>query len=624
MKVNDIYNNNLEALEKRAPEFYETLLECVKRLEEGDVIEDDINVEVAMADNGSPILAVEKNGYFTCMNSTYNPEMETHKYALQYNKMQDTMVYLILGFGNGLAVREILQYASEKNLIMFYEPSFKMFYEVMNHFDISDLICDERIAIFVKGINENRIALYLDSNVQRNNYEMVYLDFLPRYRKLYREELEWCRELVIERKKMVKLEINTIKRGRRNFLENPIYNLEYVFQAKAGDDFVGAFPKDVPAIMVSAGPSLSKNIDVLKQAKGKAFIVAVDRVALYLLQNDVVPDLIVTVDFHKDLNLFENNKLKEIPYAIITDVNYRVLRTLNDNTFVYCTSDTKLYGELFEKCGHTIQNLGTGGSVATFTLGLLNYWGFERIIFTGQDLAWNKTQCHVGEEPMESAYGTLIPVEGNVEETVYTTPDFYSYIQWFDLYIEHECIGKEIINATEGGARIKGTPIMPLKQVVETYCKKEYNFEDTFNRIPYVISDNNKQEMFSYLEKKGKSLRTLGRILEEGRNDVERLIVLMERKDYGKEFRKLNRKISKISEQFENDIMSEFYNKSIADDEIDAMMDLYFPEDNVEDESIRLYKKLAATYQTMKSREQEIEEIYDDMISRLRKRVEGN
>ncbi len=617
--MNEIYSNNLNALKRRAPEFYDKFLQCLELEEKENIL-----VSAETANNGSKIIAIEKDGYFTCMNSTYNPEVEAYKYALQYENLQDTTVYLILGFGNGMAAKEIMCHATDNLLIMFYEPSITIFRTVLEHFDIVKLIEDERIAIFVKGINEYRIALYLNANVQRDNFEMVHLDFLPRYRKLYRDELEWCRNLIIERKKMVKLEINTVRAGRRHFLENAIYNLEYIMDARAGDDFVEAFPKDLPAILVAAGPSLSKNIDVLKCAKGKSFIVAVDRVASYMIEHGVEPDLIVTVDFHKELKLFDDDRLRKIPYAIITDVNYRVLHKLDGAPLIYCASDTKLYAEVFEKYNHTIQNLSAGGSVATFAFGLLNYWGFQTMIFVGQDLAWNDTQCHVGEAPRASAYGKLIEVEGNIEKTVYTTEDFYSYIQYFDLYIEHECIGKEIINATEGGARIKGTQIMPLSQVIEKYCKVSFSFRELFNQIPTIVPSQKSQEVYELLETKGKSLRTLGKLIKEGGLATSRLLTLVERKDFGKEFKTLNQKLSSISTKFDENSMSEFYNKSIADDEIDVMMDLYAVENDVNDESIRLYKKLETAYKAMQSREQEIEEIYDDMLMRLRKRINEN
>ena len=55
-------------------------------------------------------------------------------------------------------------------------------------------------------------------------------------------------------------------------------------------------PTDIPAIVVSAGPSLNKNIVELRKAKNKAFIVAVDTAVKPLVKAGIIPDLYVVVD----------------------------------------------------------------------------------------------------------------------------------------------------------------------------------------------------------------------------------------------------------------------------------------------------------------------------------------
>ena len=56
-------------------------------------------------------------------------------------------------------------------------------------------------------------------------------------------------------------------------------------------------------ILVSAGPSLNKNIMELKKAKNKAFIVATDTAVKPLLKAGIEPDLMVMVDGEKPKRL---------------------------------------------------------------------------------------------------------------------------------------------------------------------------------------------------------------------------------------------------------------------------------------------------------------------------------
>ena len=72
---------------------------------------------------------------------------------------------------------------------------------------------------------------------------------------------------------MLKLEINTIKQGTKHFMENPIYNLEYVFNGKLASQFIERFPKDIPAIMeilhqgsIKAKEVAAETLDEVKKA----------------------------------------------------------------------------------------------------------------------------------------------------------------------------------------------------------------------------------------------------------------------------------------------------------------------------------------------------------------------
>ena len=77
---------------------------------------------------------------------------------------------------------------------------------------------------------------------------------------------------------------------------------------------LGAIPNDVPAFVVSAGPSLNKNIKELRRAKNKSFIIAVDTAVKPLLQEGIVPDMFATLDGIKPLELVETEQAKELPF----------------------------------------------------------------------------------------------------------------------------------------------------------------------------------------------------------------------------------------------------------------------------------------------------------------------
>ncbi len=86
-------------------------------------------------------------------------------------------------------------------------------------------------------------------------------------------------------------------------------------------DLWGILPDDVPVIVVSAGPSLNKNIEDLKKAVGKACIIATDTAMKPLLNAGIVPDLFVIVDGLKPAVLFEHKDISKTAMLIMTGVS---------------------------------------------------------------------------------------------------------------------------------------------------------------------------------------------------------------------------------------------------------------------------------------------------------------
>ena len=82
--------------------------------------------------------------------------------------------------------------------------------------------------------------------------------------------------------------------------------------------------EEYPAFIVSAGPSLDKNIDELKNIKGRGVIMAVDTAIKPLLKKGIVPDIVASVDPHKPLELFEIEGVQNIPMLVDIDYNYRI------------------------------------------------------------------------------------------------------------------------------------------------------------------------------------------------------------------------------------------------------------------------------------------------------------
>lgn len=96
-------------------------------------------------------------------------------------------------------------------------------------------------------------------------------------------------------------------------MDNLFHNIKYLCEGSITTQLCDIIPTNIPAIIVSAGPSLNKNIMELKRAKNKAFIVAVDTAVRPLVNAGIIPDMYVIVDGLKPKELLDFDEAKRIP-----------------------------------------------------------------------------------------------------------------------------------------------------------------------------------------------------------------------------------------------------------------------------------------------------------------------
>lgn len=114
---------------------------------------------------------------------------------------------------------------------------------------------------------------------------------------------------------------NTLIRYTDIKAKNTFYNLHYLYEGYSVEELHGILPEDIPTIVVSAGPSLNKNIMDLKKAVGKACIIATDTAMKPLLNAGIIPNLFVIIDGLKPGILFEHENISKVPMVTMTGVS---------------------------------------------------------------------------------------------------------------------------------------------------------------------------------------------------------------------------------------------------------------------------------------------------------------
>jgi hypothetical protein len=221
-------------------------------------------------------------------------------------------------------------------------------------------------------------------------------------------------------------------------------------------------------VIVSAGPSLDRNIGDLAGARDRCFILSVDTALRPLLAAGITPHAVIIAD-PSELNA-------QHVIGAMPESTYLVAEQAVHPSALQAATRRFLFGlglfpdQLFAKFGFGKSRVEAWGSVATTALDLACRMGANPIIFVGQDFAysWNRdyasnTIYHGNHFDIAESGKVRSPdVWGN---EVYTTENLIAYRDFFVRRMKR-APGIRFINSTEGGILTQGAEIFRLKDAL--------------------------------------------------------------------------------------------------------------------------------------------------------------
>lgn len=485
----------MEALKKNREYFYDLLIgmeesKFTNRVEEIHSIE---------ARDGEYAIALTYKGKQYRLNSGYRPVEEAKKWAEQYKLQSLGSVISMYGLGNGLFAKALVKKMQESDSLLIYEPSADIFIHAMNHYDLVSLIEDESVSITVEGLNDLEFHNEIGKRMELKNIKSQIQCIVPQYDILFPESCVVFYKEIKSKYLATQTMINTdIYLGKKN-IDNIFANLKYIKDSNTIFDYREQFPEGTPALLVAAGPSVEKNIEQLKRAKGKVVIFAVDKILEYLLQSGVEPDFVVTVDPNKSLWSFTTRDNLTIPLVCMLESNPVILdKHKGKKVISYLPLFlANTYSEL-EKVPPFME---LSGSVATMAFTAIIEMGFEQIILVGQDLAYDGERSHAGREG-KGNYGDDMDrmVTGVSEPLVKSRYDWEIYINWYqDILVALPNI--KVIDAKMNGAKIKGTDNMTLEEALDLWGKENIFCAEILKDMKLTFNEEEWLQFLKILQK---------------------------------------------------------------------------------------------------------------------------
>lgn len=610
--------------------YLEKNLQCIKKTDEKlylylcglkDCIDylDKINdkFSVVLAKDGTKIIESINNEIFVSLNSRYSPKEEADRWVKKYDNINKITSLVMFGFGNGIIFESIKKKLDELAYIYIYEPDVDLFLFLVINFDFSKYLLDSKIKFYIKGYNDEN--LYIDL-CKKTNWMMVSTQVIcvhPKYDKIYNDEYIKFRRVISEFEYAMKLAKNTAILRSKKFTINAIKNIHFIKESNYLGEFIGKIDRNIPVIIVSAGPSLDKNIDELKKAEKKAFILATDTAVKYLAKHRIDFDAIVTIDGNKLMDhLCDNVCENKCVFTIFDAKNELLEESKGRKVWIYGYG---FFEKLYAKYGFVFPEYFSGGSVATAAFWIAKILKSKTVILVGQDLAYLGKSTHAGNVIDRFENEEDIFVEGILEEKVKSRQDWIRYLQWFENVIESEK-GMCVIDATEGGAKIKGTKIMKLSEAIDKYCHQKFDFDKLINSMDVTFSDVLYGKFCKDIYNISYEFDEIVKNSKKGLFLAEQIIMIIEQKQCGVKSNVIDvnlKKIRKIQCNIQSKDIYMMLDEYIAEDVSEQIQNIGVKYNNELERLFVIVKNMECIFKSLIKATHDLKPVIDDNIKRI-------
>ncbi|ECK7799953.1 motility associated factor glycosyltransferase family protein [Campylobacter jejuni] len=555
----ELFNKNIEALSNL---FLKESLKEIKSSKFELILGKD-NLDINLKDTSDNTFLYENViDELNSMLNTYND-----KYLLY-------PVLYFYGFGNGILFKALLQNKNHQHIVVF-EKDIEIIWVIFHILDFSNELQSARLMILQTSSLDIELFSNFCSSKPFFQFSRIYfLELMSHYYERFHEDvLELNKKLVQDFKDSILSHGNDPLDALQG-IEQFVYNLPQMITHPSYKELLSK-RKGISdtAIIVSTGPSLTKQLPLLKKYASKATIFCADSSYPILAKHNIKPDYVLSLERIPLTSEFFNNDFgefdKDILFVLKSYVHPHTTKYLqkNNRNFMLVSTYASFINYLkLDDFGY----FNMGFSVANMNFLLAIHLKHKNIVLIGQDLAYAKDGLSHTKD-----YSNLDKHEGHFQrdKNKYTTQAYgdngkvESSFVWtlFRHNFEQDVANAKknyyitTYNCTEGGARIEGTIEKPFLWACENLLHKDLN--KPFEKLePLSLNKQNEFLLKAYYKvyQSIKHCRDFSKILS---NDFEKIqsiyLSLNEKEEY------LNLAIEKI-DGFKNKL-----------EDIKQMQDLY-------------------------------------------------
>ncbi len=629
--MNNIFQKNISALSLKNPALVQRLLGYVP-------------TEIPQLVKENSFYNIVYRGKY--VHNQVNPLAEAREIFSMANN-SPVSIHLVYGLGLGYLFQ--VASAESKGSVILYEPDLNILRLVLELVDFSTDIMKPNV--FVADNFEDVSQIIYKKSGMKNSPEML---SLPSQREfdsvgfdnLVKQLQDLIGAFTLDRKYTTEKFYPSLKMLLKNIpnLMNEVPLIKYK------DSYKGK-----TALIVSAGPSLDRDIEIIKKYRNNVVVFAVGTALKTLIAHKIKPDFLCIIETYNSSRQVENIDLSDV-YFVTEPYSNPTLRTFKfKQIFSHISANTPINHFWAEICNENIEEYWSKGTVSYTALNCARILGCSKIVLTGQDLAYIEGQCYskdsaykdlvckfnhdkqkweivakdfekfalaispsanpefrikVANKRLERLNSSLYYVKGIKGDMIPTESVYAAFVKPLSEFSQH-FNDREYINTSLVGAQIDGFENLPLENVLK----------DTEPVGDLSLSTNfeyNKESIFANLSDKLGELRQSLLLIEEGKRFAKSLNNDLKRyKNAGTEVLKSLKKLSvnylNLSSDFAN--KSKLYDYITTADKIDLDYEMKMIRDFDYESVSRISEKLTNYYINAEKRVLEIEGLINESIN---------
>lgn len=402
----------------------------------------------------------------------------------------------VLGFGLGYHVRALAERLGSAGVVLAFEPDVELLRAVLERIDHSAWLARGNVRLVLEAGNQGAIAAAVSGFEGVLSLGTKLLEHPASRARLGGSAGEFSANFTAVMK-AVRTNVVTTLVQMEATVRNLLMNLDH-YSSCEGVEPLRNSARGRAAVVVSAGPSLRRNIDLLSRpgVRDQVVIIAAQTVLKPLLAKGIRPHFVTALDYHEISRRFYEGLTAEdvagVTLVVEPKANPAILEAFPGK--IRCVGDAVLDAVLGPTLSRPMGELRPGATVAHLAYYLARFLGCDPVILIGQDLGFTDGQYYAAGAAIHQVWSgelnefrslemfewerivrsrhLLRKASDTLGRAVYTDEQMASYLVQFERDFSSDArAGLVTIDATEGGVAKSSTTVMTLSEALEAHAR---------------------------------------------------------------------------------------------------------------------------------------------------------